>query len=81
MRAVFSVDACLLFSWHVLAIFPLIGGMQMRQLVPCPGVLGGRGSLCMPAEHVMGSAVAPLLEPEGWQGQQLAIIPGAPSLT
>ena len=27
----------------------------------------------------MGSAAAPLLEPEGWQGQQLAIIPGAPA--
>ena len=39
-RTVFSVDACLIFPQCVLAIIPLIGGVQMQWLVPTPGVCG-----------------------------------------
>ena len=49
-RAVYSVDAYCLFPQCVLAVIPLIGGVQMGWLVTGPGVLGGDGSSRVPPQ-------------------------------
>ena len=57
-RAVFSTDACHLFPQHVLAVIPLIEGVQMQWPMPGPGVLGGGSSSRVPPEHMRGAEAA-----------------------
>ena len=57
-RADFHMDAYCLFSQCVLAIIPLIEGVQMQWLVPGRGVLSGSGGSCVPPEHMMGVEAA-----------------------
>ena len=76
-RAVFSMDACRLFPQGVLIIIPLIGSVQMWQLVPSPGVLNSSGGSGASPEHMMEVAVAPN---HSWslrgQWQRLMTAPG-----
>lgn len=57
-RDVFRMDACHLFPHCMLAIIPLLGGVQMQWLEPSPGILSSGGSSCAPLEHTMGAEVA-----------------------
>ena len=67
MRAVFGLDPCSLFPQCLLAIIPLIGGVQVRGsctlqvrrgqwLAPSSGTLGSGSGLCPPLESEMAAA-------------------------
>ena len=56
-RALLSMGACWLFPQRVLVVIPFIVDVQMRRLVPSPGVLGSGGS-GMPPGYEMGLEAA-----------------------
>ena len=58
VRIIFSTDTCHLFPQHVLAIIPLIGGVQRQCLLPAPGALGSHGGLHTLPEPAMAAEAA-----------------------